>query len=330
VPDSGLELTVSRDVTTGLQAPWSMALLPGAEQALVSERDSARILLLNLGDGTTELAGEVDGVVSDGEAGLMGLAVNSSGDRVFAMYTAEDGNRVVSMPFRNATLGKETDVVTGIPREWNHDGGRIAIGPDDLLYIATGDAAVPPNAQDLGSLAGKILRTTLQGDPAPDNPFPDAPLVYSYGHRNVQGLAFDEADRLWATEFGSSEYDELNLIVPGGNYGWPEVEGPGTGPDGDFIGPKAYWTPTAIASPSGLAIASGSAWVAALRGETLYEVPLSGDEAGQPKSWFQGQYGRLRDVVSDGEQTLYVMTSNTDGRGTPRSGDDRIIELSIR
>ena len=202
----------------------------------------------------------------------------------------------------------------------------IAFGPEGMLYVATGDAGDRDSAQDRDSLAGKILRIDEDGSIPADNPFPGSP-VFSLGHRNVQGLAFDSQGRLWATEFGSKDADELNLIEPGANYGWPLVEG--TGNDPAYVNPQAQWTPTSLASPSGLAIVDDVAYVASLRGEVLWQVPLVDGRAATPIALDLGDLGRLRTVEALPDGSLWLMTSNTDGRGDPRNADDRILVLKL-
>lgn len=318
------EPTVTGEIARNLEAPWSVVPLSDG-RALISERDTAKILLL--ADGRTTEIGNPPEVLPGGEGGLLGLAVRSPDpDTVYAYYTAATDNRVVAFDFDGSSLSNERTILGGIPKGLIHNGGRIAFGPDGLLYVATGETGQPDLAQDRSSLAGKILRITPKGNPAPGNPDPNSP-VWSYGHRNVQGLAWDAAGRLWATEFGQEDVDELNLIEEGGNYGWPQCEGacdiPGT------INPKATWSPTSTSSPSGLAIVNGSAWVAALRGQALYEVRLNGEQASEPRAWFDGEYGRLRDVVEAPDGQLWVVTNNTDGRGEPTSGDDRIVAVEV-
>ena len=195
-------------------------------------------------------------------------------------------------------------------------------GPDGLLYVGTGDAGRGDAAQDTSSLAGKILRITPDGRPAPGNPFGDSP-VWSYGHRNVQGLAWDAGGQLYATEFGQNRYDELNRIEPGANYGWPDVEGMGDDPA--FVNPVATWS-TSDASPSGLAILDGQAYLACLRGTKLYRVGLDGTGA---QALLSDEYGRLRAAVLAPDGTLWVLTSNRDGRGSPTDTDDRILRLDL-
>src|SRR5690606_29914151 len=203
-------------------------------------------------------------------------------------------------------------VLTGIPRGPNfHDGGRIAFGPDGMLYAGTGDAGDSSHAQNPQSLAGKILRMTPTGDVPSDNPFGDS-LVYSLGHRNVQGLAWDRQGRLFATEFGNLSTDEVNLIVPGANYGWPTCEG--TCADPNFRNPVYTWS-TAEASPSGAAIAGDTLFVAALRGQRLWTLPITASGVGTATAVLQGQYGRIRTVEVGPDGWLWITTSNRDGRG---------------
>jgi glucose/arabinose dehydrogenase len=221
-------------------------------------------------------------------------------------------------------------VLTGIAWASNHDGGRIVLGPDGHLWVGTGDAGDGDNAQDKDSLNGKILRLTLDGKAAAGNPFGNR--AWSYGHRNVQGLAFDSAGRLWASEFGQNTWDELNLVEKGGNYGWPLAEGndgPATANGVPLIEPKAVWT-TDEASPSGLAIVDDVAYMAGLRGRRLWQIPLREDGVGEPRALFDGEYGRLRTVVATPDGALWLTTSNRDGRGNPAAGDDRVLDLSLR
>lgn len=327
---------VIETIATGLEAPWSVAFLPDGS-ALVSERDTAEVVhLTRTTDGrwTAQPAGAVAGVDATGEGGLLGLAVLPTAEdpaaakspQVAAYWSTGEDNKVGVMSWDNGVLGPPQVILSGIPHAPIHNGGRLLAAPDGTLFIATGDAGEPELAQDPQSLAGKILRLNADGSVPADNPTPGSP-VYSSGHRNVQGLAFDDQGRLWASEFGSSDVDELNLITPGSNYGWPIHEG--AAGDSRFIDPAAQWSPTSVASPSGLAIAGGSAWIAGLRGRTLWQVPLSSAGAGEPVARFQGDYGRLRDVVLAPDGTLWMVTSNTDGRGDPADGDDRIVQVRL-
>ncbi|MFC9731446.1 PQQ-dependent sugar dehydrogenase [Streptomyces roseolus] len=319
-------VTVAGTLTEGLRSPWGLAALPGGD-LLVSSRDERTVTRVDGRDGAKTPLGEVPGVVPGGEGGLMGLAVREGW--VYAYLTAESDNRIVRMRYGGGAgdrLGAPEPVLTGIPRGTVHNGGRIAFGPDGMLYAGTGETGETGLAQDRGSLGGKILRMTPEGKPAPGNPFPGS-VVYSYGHRNVQGLAWDAEGRLWAAEFGQNTWDELNLVEPGRNYGWPVVEGR-AGKDG-FVDPVAQWA-TSEASPSGIAYARGAVWTAGLRGERLWRIGLSGTElAGEPEAFLSGEYGRLRTVLADGAGRLWLVTSETDGRGTPEAGDDRILRLEV-
>jgi glucose/arabinose dehydrogenase len=324
---------VVRTVATGLDSPWGLAPLPDGG-LLVASRDEGTITRVDPATGKKTELGEVPGVSPAGEGGLLGIALSPSyaADRtVYAYFTSASDNRIVRMLHdadrpAGEQLGAPDTVFKGIPKGFVHNGGRIAFGPDKLLYVGTGESGDTGLSQDRESLGGKILRLTPEGDPAPGNPFPDSP-VYSYGHRNVQGLAWDGSRHLFAAEFGQDTWDELNAITPGGNYGWPEAEG--RSDDGFYRDPVAQWG-TDEASPSGIAYAEGSVWMAGLKGERLWRVPLKGTEAAaEPQSFLTGEYGRLRTVVAAGAGRLWLVTSNTDGRGGPAKGDDRILELKV-
>jgi glucose/arabinose dehydrogenase len=317
-------------IATNLEVPWGFAFLPNGD-ALFTERDSGRLLRM---DATGNIK-EVQRLPTRGygEGGSLGLAVSPSYEEdgyVYAYYTTDEDNRVVR--FR---LGEKPEpILTGIPFNSYHDGGRIAFGPDGMLYVATGDAGDPVNSQDRNSLGGKILRLTPDGGIPEDNPFPNNPL-YSYGHRNVEGLTWDERGRLYASEFGQNRYDEVNLIEPGENYGWPEVEGEGGEPLG-YTDPITTW-PTSEASPSGAEILKngaipqweGDLFVAALRGERLWRLELGSDgNVIERAQLLQDEVGRIRNVVQAPDGSLWVTTSNLDGRGTPAPQDDRILRLA--
>ena len=300
------------EVAGGLSLPWGLAPLAEGD-ALVSERDTAQLKQV-LPDGRVVPLGKVPGVVPGGEGGLMGLALSPSfaSDRlVYAYLTAAGDNRVVRFSVDGGRVGAPTPILTGIPKARIHNGGRIAFGPDGMLYVGTGDAADSSRSQNRGSLGGKILRITRDGGVPGDNPFPGSP-VWSLGHRNVQGLGFDAAGRLFASELGQNTYDEVNVIRPGGNYGWPLVEGRGGGDR--YVDPVVTWTPEE-ASPSGATVAAGSFWVAALRGQRLWQVPLDGAGGVQePRSLFEGQLGRLRAVAEMPDGALWVLTNESPGR----------------
>jgi glucose/arabinose dehydrogenase len=312
------------DVATDFDVPWGLAFLPDGS-ALLSERDSARILRVTETGRVTEV-GTVAGVVPGGEGGLLGIAVPAdSADMLYAYFTAAEDNRIVRMPYLNGTLGDAEVIIDGIPKAGNHNGGRVTFGPDGMLYVGTGDASESMRAQDLESLGGKILRLNPDGTVPADNPFDDSP-VFSYGHRNVQGLAFDDDGNLWASEFGQNTWDELNLIQAGENYGWPLVEGIGN--DDRFVDPLAQWS-TSEASPSGIAYVRDTVFMAALRGERLWQVPVRDGVAGTPADFAVGEYGRLRHVEAAPDGSLWVLTSNT-FRGDPRDGDDRILRVTLQ
>lgn len=316
-------------LATGLAAPWSVVPLGGGG-TLISQRDDGVIRELGP-DGALHDVGVVDGVVSGGESGLHGLALHVEGDEtlLYAYFGAQDDNRVVRMPLVGAPgsfgLGPSEVVIAGIPRASTHDGGRLAFGPDGFLYVTTGDAQQRDAAQDVNALGGKILRITPTGDPAPGNPWGNA--VWSMGHRNVQGIAWTSDGRMWASEFGQDAWDELNLIEPGANYGWPVVEGV-AGAEG-LIDPIVAWT-TDEASPSGIAAVGGTVFLAGLRGERLWAVDTrDGALVGEPVAALTGEQGRLRDVVVAGDGSLWVLTNNTDGRGNPRPEDDLLLRVAV-
>ncbi|MFJ6536423.1 PQQ-dependent sugar dehydrogenase [Paenarthrobacter sp. NPDC091711] len=303
---------VVRKLDAGLQLPWSVVFLPDGT-AVVSERDSAQVKSIRNEQTTT--VGEVPGVDPGGEGGLLGLALSPdfATDRwLYAYFTAPGDNRIARMKLTGDTggslaLGEAEVIFSGMPKASTHNGGRIRFGPDGFLYVGTGDSQRREQPQDTNALGGKILRLTPEGRPAPGNPFGNNP-VYSYGHRNVQGLAWDSDGRLWASEFGPDVDDELNLIIPGGNYGWPTVTGaPGRS---GLIDAKVVWPSTSDASPSGLEIVDGVAYTGALRGQRLWAVPLDGETAGAPVAYFTGQYGRLRDVARAPDGTLWVISNN--------------------
>ncbi|WIJ45286.1 PQQ-dependent sugar dehydrogenase [Curtobacterium citreum] len=314
------------EVVTGLDAPWSVVPVGDSGDALISERDSARVLELRA-DGSTREVGTVPGVRHGGEGGLLGLALHD-GD-LFVYSTADAGNRVQRFSLTGDTgsyrLGDATTVLDGLPRNTFHDGGRIAFGPDGMLYVSVGDAGDPPAAQDRDSLAGKILRVTPDGAVPDDNPFPGSP-VWSLGHRNVQGMGWAADGTMFAAEFGQDAWDELNVIVAGENHGWPEVEGVG-GEDRGFVDPVQQWA-TDDASPSGLAVIGDTVYVANLRGESVRAVPVA--EPTTSTVSFAGEFGRIRTVLAGPDDTLWFVTNNTDGRGDPRDGDDRILSVPLR
>lgn len=307
--------TVVEQIGAELQVPWSTVFLPDGT-AVISERESARLRTIapGAGSGPAGTLGTVPDVVPDGEGGLLGLALSpdfATDRHLYAYFTAAGDNRIARLRLEEREgkleLGTSEVIFSGIPKARTHNGGRIRFGPDGYLYVGTGDSQRRAQPQDQNALGGKILRITPEGRPAPGNPFGDNP-VYSLGHRNVQGLAWDSAGRLWASEFGPNVDDELNLIVPGGNYGWPDVTGaPGRA---GFLDAKVVWPSTAESSPSGLEIVGDTAYLGALRGQRLWEVPLNGEFAGEPVGYFTRAYGRIRDVSLAPDGRLWMLNNN--------------------
>lgn len=319
-PEASADVEV---VATGLVAPWDLAFLPDGT-ALVTERDSARLLAVD-DQGTTREVTTITDAAPGGEGGLLGVAVSpefATDGWVYLYLTTAQDNRIVRLRIGpDGAAGAPEPVLTGIPRSRTHNGGRIAFGPDAMLYAGTGDAGGRDAAQDRTSLAGKVLRVAPDGSPAPGNPFPDSP-VFSLGHRNVQGLDWGPDGALYASEFGQNRHDELNRIEAGGNYGWPAAEG--VAELAEFIDPVATWAPR-DASPSGLAFHQGRFWLACLRGERLYRVAPDGTGA---ETLLSGEYGRLRHVAVAPDGALWALTSNRDGRGSPAADDDRILRIT--
>ena len=307
--------TVAEKIDAELQVPWSTVFLPDGT-AVISERETARLRSIapGSGSGPAGTVGEVPDVDADREGGLLGLALSPDFARdryLYAYFTSASDNRIARLRLEERAgkleVGPSEVIFSGIPKASTHNGGRIRFGPDGHLYVGTGDAQRRGQPQDVNALGGKILRITPEGRPAPGNPFPDNP-VYSLGHRNVQGLAWDDAGRLWASEFGPDVDDELNLIVPGGNYGWPEVTG--APHRAGFLDAKLVWPSTSESSPSGLEIVRDTAYLGALRGQRLWAVPLDGESAGDPVSYFTRMYGRIRNVSLAPDGRLWVLSNN--------------------
>lgn len=340
----------AQDVVTGLDVPWSTVVLPDGS-ALVSERDTARVQRVSSDGGGWSAqqvtapgpGGSVPGVEPRGEGGLLGLALSpafAEDGWLYAYTTTATDDRVVRMRYTPGSgdgagsLSAPEPVLTGITSATVHHGGRLAFGPDGMLYVTTGDASAPSTAQDRDALTGKVLRLTPEGRPAPGNPVEGSP-VWTWGHRNPQGIGWDSAGRMFQAEFGQDAQDELNLLEPGRDYGWPLVEGAVAGPSGSasdvddpaFTAPLVTWR-TSDASPSGLLVTGDAVYVAALRGQELWRVPLADGRLGQPERVFDGEHGRVRDVVAGPDGALWVLTDNT-SRGTPRDGDDRLLRVPL-
>ncbi|MFB7914327.1 PQQ-dependent sugar dehydrogenase [Streptomyces sp. NPDC056061] len=316
--------------STGWTIPWGIHWMPDSKTALVTERDSFKVFRVTP-DGTRTQVGTVpNAVTTGGEGGLLGVAVDpewSTNHYVYFMHTASEGNRVARMTYDGSSLTGYKVLLQGIKKNKYHNGGRLAFGPDGYLYASTGEAQDRDLAQDKNSLNGKILRMTRDGKAAPGNPF--GTYVYSYGHRNPQGLAFDRNGRLWEAEFGDSSKDELNLIQPGKNYGWPICEGSCS--TAGMTNPKMTWK-VSEASPSGIAIVRNVIYMAALRGERLWRVPIDGDTGnlGTPTAHYVGSYGRLRTVTTvPGRDELWLSTTNCDNNGKEPAGADKLFRVSI-
>lgn len=324
--DENDPVRVTDTIATDLEAPWGLGFLPDGT-ALVTQRDRGIISLID--GASVRKVGTIDETAPTSEGGLLGLAVSpdfATDRQVFVYVSTLEDNRVLSMRFDGSSISDIKPILTGIPNGDIHDGGRLAFGPDGFLYVSTGETGDEDLSQDDNSLGGKILRITPEGDPASGNPDEQSP-VWTAGHRNVQGLAFDDQDRLWASEFGSQVWDELNRIEPGNNYGWPLAEGD-SNLEG-YVDPQVQWSPDE-ASPSSVAFADGSLWVASLRGERLWQVAIKADGTlGRPVPHFVGAYGRLRTVVAAPDGSLWLGTSNRDGRGDPAPTDDRIFRVTV-
>ena len=309
-------------VATGLDVPWALAFLP--DGSIITTERNGNVKQLSQ-DRVLEV-GKID-VHQSGESGLHGVAIHPDFDKnhfVYFYYTyASSGeasqNKVVRYTFENGKISSPAIIVDKIPGAIFHDGGRIKFGPDKYLYITTGDAGNPSLSQDRNSLAGKILRTTDAGKAAQGNPFGN--LTYSFGHRNPQGIAWDQNGALWETEHGSSTMDEVNEILPGRNYGWPEIRGDQT--RAGMEKPTVHSGGDTWA-PAGAAFYNGFLFFGGLRGQALFELNLNTLEL---REHFKAEFGRIREVVLGPDNMLYITTSNRDGRGNPQAEDDKIIRV---
>ncbi len=339
-PNTSTTVTDAPQVTAiaeGLDTPWAIAFLPDGSM-LVTERPGRVRLIDNTGRLQSQPVVTLNSVKEIGEGGLLGIALHpdfANNHFVYLYYTYSSNgsntqNRVVRMAYTNKQLSDEQVIVDQIPGSSNHNGGRIKFGPDKYLYITTGDAENPSQAQDENTLGGKILRVTDQGQAAPGNPFNN--LIYSFGHRNPQGLAWDNNGDLWETEHGPSGgtfgtgNDEINLIESGENYGWPEIQGNQAAPG--MITPVRNSTPAVTWAPAGATFFNNSLFFSGLKGQTLYEAIISGGKIIDFKEHFKDQFGRLREVILGPDKMLYLTTSNRDGRGSPNQSDDRVIKIN--
>jgi len=313
-------------VVNHLETPWSISLMPEGSLLVTERTGQVRRVGQN---GQTY---RIEGVRETSEGGLLGIALHpqfEDNNQLYIYFTTEKNgdllNQIDQYTLADDDMTFERTVLTNIPAASNHNGGAIAFGPDDKLYVTTGDAAQEDLAQDKNSLAGKILRMNDDGSTPSDNPYGN--LTWSYGHRNPQGIAWDDTDRLWSVEHGpsgtASGRDELNLIERGANYGWPIITGAETRQD--MKSPVAQSGDDETWAPAGLAYHKGALYFAGLRGQSLYKATITGDTV-TLKSYLRNDHGRLRAVTAS-ENYLYVSTSNLDGRGTPSGEDDRILRV---
>ncbi|MBW7477650.1 PQQ-dependent sugar dehydrogenase [Paenibacillus oenotherae] len=325
-------------IASELDVPWEMDIADDG-RIFFTERSGA-LRVIEDGQLNPEPVITLDTpFISDGEGGLLGLTLDpgfSANHILYLYHTYEENDEVKNRVLRLVESGNKAQVdkvlIDDLPGSSNHNGGRIKIGPDGYLYITSGDRYEPPLAQDPGSTGGKILRIALDGTIPPDNPFPNSP-VYSWGHRNPQGLAWHpETGKLYSSEHGQSAHDEINEIKPGGNYGWPLIEGDESVDDKDnpLLAPLLH-SGNETWAPSGITFVNEGPWkgsllVAALRGQQLIRVTL-GDTPSIQSVLYQ-EFGRLRNVYNGADGTLYLMTNNRDGRGSPSQEDDRIIRLT--
>ncbi len=329
----GSSVCAVRQVTTDTDIPWGLVTLPGGD-ILYNRRDAHDIVRLNPTTGAKTTVGRVPNVQStDGEGGLLGLAISTnfaSDQWLYIMHTSPTDNRIVRMRLEGNTLntGSLQVLLSGIGRNKFHNGGRLRFGPDGKLYAATGDAQNGNYAQDRNNLAGKILRINTDGSVPSDNPFGNA--VWSYGHRNPQGLAFDSQGRLWEQEFGNAVMDETNLITRGGNYGWPACEGTsGSCDQAGFIAPKRTYS-TANGSCSGLTVVRDVVYIACARGTRMYRAVISGSSLTNVQEYFNGTYGRLRTVEPAPDGGLWLTTTNNgDKDSTANNSNERIFHVTL-
>lgn len=321
-----------KQVGTEPDLPWGLVTLPDGT-ILYATRDRHDIVHMNPANGSKTTVGSVPNVRStDGEGGLLGLEINprtfASDNWLYIMHTSPTDNRIVRMKYVNGSLSSHQVLLTGIARNKFHDGGRLRFSPDgNFLFAATGDAQNGNNAQNKNSLNGKILRIRPDGSIPSDNAFGNA--VWSYGHRNPQGLAFDSQGRLWEQEFGNSVMDETNLIVKGGNYGWPACEGTsGSCGTAGFIAPKHTY-PVASGSCSGIAIVRDRLYIACLRGTRLYRAVISGSSLTSFSTHFQGTYGRLRTVEPAPDGGIWLTTSAGDKDSTANNSNTKILHVAL-
>lgn len=318
--DGNAEDPRAETVAEDLDVPWMIE--NSGDGFYISGRNGGLTLVTDEGKEAQSLNLSVP-VEAENEGGLLGFVLHpDDAGKAFVYYTYSDGglkNRVVELTHEGGAWNESGVIVEDIPGGSVHNGGRLEIGPEGYLFVTTGDAGDAENSQETDSLAGKILRFNLDGSIPEGNPFNNE--VYSYGHRNPQGLAWDQGGNMYATEHGSSAHDEINLIEPGNNYGWPVIEG---GEEAEGMETPLYHTGEDTWAPSGMAYHGGNLYIAALRGEKIIEYDIESGEANE----FYGEPSRFRDVYIE-DDNLYAITNNTDGRGNPEAGDDRLIKIEL-
>jgi glucose/arabinose dehydrogenase len=326
-PDQGPPSVIASVLVTDLDAPWGIAFLPDGT-ALVTERTTRRILEVAQRPGQAGMSvipiQTIDAAVADGDGGLLGIAVSPqflTDQTIYIYYSSATDNRIAKLVLGSAPQ----PILTGIAKSTTGNGGQLHFGPDGFLYASTGDAGVGASAQNLSSLNGKILRLNTDGTPAPGNPFPGS-VIWAYGFHNVEGFGWDPQGRMYATEFGENTWDEVNQINPGGNYGFPAVEG--IVHQFGLIDPIEAW-PTTAAGCSGAVFTETILIAACLAGERLWLMRFGtdGKMVGDPTAALVGSFGRLRGAALAPDGSVWVSTSNRDGHGTPRPGDDRILRI---
>jgi len=311
-----------RVLATGLRLPWSLTFLPNGD-ALTGERGTGNVYRISKTGGRSFV-----GTVRGGATRLFALALSPSyatDKLVYAHVLTATDARVIAMSYTAAAgLGTPKVIFGGIPLGTDHAGGGLRFSPDGrFLFVSVGDKGAPRLARRNSSLAGKILRIRPDGDIPADNPWGTA--AWSKGHRNVEGMSFDAAGRLWAVEFGEDTTDELNRIVEGGDYGWPTVEG-GDGP-GPIRDPFVKWTPTSTCSPAGLAVMNGYAYVGALQGECIFRVKLTKPDQREVLPFFQGTFRRIRWVEPAPDGSLWFTTGNNEVGRPKAATDDRVVRF---
>jgi glucose/arabinose dehydrogenase len=327
------DLPLITTITDGLEVPWDIEFLPDGS-LLVTER-AGRIVKVNPQTGDKNTILTLSSVKQIGEGGLHGITLHpdfENNNYVYVYYTYEGNgtntvNKVSRFTYSDSSLSNEVVLLDEIPGASNHDGGALSFGPDNLLYVATGDAQEPSFAQNQNSLAGKILRLKDDGTAAADNPFNNR--TYSYGHRNSQGICWNSQGQLYSTEHGpsgaGSGYDELNLIQAGKNYGWPTIQGDQT--QNGMQSPLLQSGNSDTWAPASAACINDSVFFGGLRGNALYEAVIKGDGV-ELKTHLKGELGRIRAVTIGPDSMIYISTSNRDGRGVPRGSDDKILRIN--